>query len=76
MARDQEQQDHIERALPPELLLLLEAFKNEMNAKVSNLRLWGCLALLSGSTISGVVAKFVAPSATTTAVHAVTSLLT
>lgn len=76
MARDQEQQQHIERALPPELLLLLEAFKNEMNAKVANLRLWGTIALLTGSTISGVIAKYVAPGATTSAVHSVVRIFT
>lgn len=76
MAKHEQDQQHADSQLSPELLILLNAFRSEIDAKVGNLKLWGTLGLLGGSTVSGLIARFTMPGATHTAVHAVVGLLT
>lgn len=71
-----EEQKRREDALPPELLLLLEAFRKEWEAKFSSLKLWGSLALLGGGTLGGIISRVIAPQQTTSALHAVLHIFT
>jgi hypothetical protein len=63
-----------EEQLPPELALLLQAIRSEFDAKLGSAKLWGGLALLGGSTVSGIIGHFVAPTQTTAAFHAVITI--
>lgn len=53
-----------ESHLPPELALLLAAFRSEFDAKLSALKLWGGLALLGGGTLGGIISRIAFPSQT------------
>lgn len=53
-----------ERGLPPELLLLLDAFRQEFDAKIGNLKAWGIAMCGVSSTVGGLLTAIIGPHAT------------
>lgn len=64
-----------ESQLPAELGILLDAMRQEFDAKLGNLKAWGLAMCLAGGTLGGVVAQLVAPDTTQAALNAASHLL-
>lgn len=55
-ASEQRSDDAAVSSLPPELLLLFDALRTELDAKVSALKAWGIAMTVCGGTIGGFIA--------------------
>ncbi len=68
------QDGDVREYLPPDLALLLDALRQEFNAKVSNLKAWGFGMCLAGGTLGGIITAFF-PQSPADAASAVGSFL-
>lgn len=74
MAREKDQR--YEEALPPELLILLQAFRNEIDARFKNVYLYAGALFIGGGTIGGIISRLLAPQQTNAALGVIVHIFT